>query len=128
MKNKTRLAIGDINALIKEYNDVKDTLARVQREKDLKVDTINKKYEARLEILMNKEKELEILLRDTKEYVKNVSAGTVWDSKEARLEMLMDKEKELEILLRNTKDYIKNVSAGTDVDDKEETVVTRKKI
>jgi len=82
MKNKTRLAIGDINALIKEYNDVKDTIARVQREKDLKVDTINKKYEARLEILMNKEKELDILLRDTKEYVKNVSAGTVWDDKE----------------------------------------------
>lgn len=82
MKNKTRLAIGDINALIKEYNDVKDTIARVQREKDLKVDTINKKYEARLEILMNKEKELDILLRDTKEYVKNVSAGTVWDDKD----------------------------------------------
>ena len=72
MKNKTRLAIENNKKLIKEYNDVRNTITKVQREKDLKVDTINKKYEARLEILMNKEKELSILLRDTKEYVKNV--------------------------------------------------------
>lgn len=72
MKNKTRLAIGDINALVNEYNKVKDNIAKTQREKDLKVDTINKKYESKLEVLMNKERELEILIRDTKEYVRGV--------------------------------------------------------
>lgn len=69
---KSRLAIGDINALYKEYNNVKDKIAKTQREKDLKVDTINKIYEAKLDTLMNKEKELEILLRDTKEYVRGM--------------------------------------------------------
>lgn len=72
MRNKTRLAIGDINALVTEYNSVKDTIAKVQRERDLKVDTINKKYEAELDALARKERELEILIKDTKEYVKNV--------------------------------------------------------
>lgn len=72
MKNKTRLAIGDINALVTEYNSVKDKIAKTQRERDLKVDTINKKYEAELDALARKEKELEILIKDTKEYVKNV--------------------------------------------------------
>lgn len=67
---KSRLAIGDINALVNEYNKVKDNIAKTQREKDLKVDTINKKYESKLEVLMNKERELEILIRDTKEYVR----------------------------------------------------------
>lgn len=68
--NRSRLAINDINALVNEYNKVKDTIAKTQREKDLKVDTINKKYESKLEVLANKERELEILIRDTKEYVK----------------------------------------------------------
>lgn len=72
MKNKTRLAIGDINALVTEYNSVKDKIAKTQRERDLKVDTINKKYEAELDALLRKERELEILIKDTKEYVKNV--------------------------------------------------------
>lgn len=72
MRNKTRLAIRDINALYKEYNNVKDKIAKTQREKDLKVDTINKIYEAKLDTLTNKERELEILLRDTKEYVRGM--------------------------------------------------------
>lgn len=72
MKKRTRLAIGDINALLEEYNSVKDEIAKVQREKDLKVDTINKKYEAKLERLALKESELAIIIKDTKEYIKNV--------------------------------------------------------
>lgn len=70
--NKSKLAIGDINALIKERNKVNDLIAKTQRERDLKVDTINKKYESKLDVLTNKQRELEILVRDSKEYVKGI--------------------------------------------------------
>lgn len=73
MFNKnTRLAISDINAILEEKSRVDDLLAKVQREKDLRVDTINKKYEARIDSIIRKKKELEVIIRDTKEYVKNV--------------------------------------------------------
>lgn len=73
MFNKnTRLAISDINAILEEKSRVDDLLAKVQREKDLRVDTINKKYEAKIDSIIRKKKELEVIIRDTKEYVKNV--------------------------------------------------------
>lgn len=73
MFNKnTRLAISDINAILEEKSKVDDLLAKVQREKDLRVDTINKKYEAKIDSIIRKKKELEVIIRDTKEYVKNV--------------------------------------------------------
>ena len=72
MFGKSRLAINDINAVVEEKGRMDDLLAKIQREKDLKVDTINKKYEGKLNAIMRKQKELDIIIRDTKEYVKNV--------------------------------------------------------
>lgn len=72
MFGRSRLAINDINAVVEEKGRMDDMLAKIQREKDLKVDTINKKYEGKLNSIMRKQKELEIIIRDTKEYVKNV--------------------------------------------------------
>lgn len=72
MFSKSRLAINDINAVVEEKGRMDDMLAKIQREKDLKVDTINKKYEGKLNAIMRKQKELDIIIRDTKEYVKNV--------------------------------------------------------
>lgn len=72
MFSKSRLAINDINAVVEEKGRMDDLLAKIQREKDLKVDTINKKYEGKLNTIMRKQKELDIIIRDTKEYVKNV--------------------------------------------------------
>ena len=72
MFSKSRLAINDINAVVEEKGRMDDLLAKIQREKDLKVDTINKKYEGKLNAIMRKQKELDIIIRDTKEYVKNV--------------------------------------------------------
>ena len=74
MRNKrSRLAIGDLNELVNEHQAIQDEMARVQREKDLEVDTIEKQYEAKIDMLSRKEKELSILIRDTKEFVKSIT-------------------------------------------------------
>lgn len=72
IKRKTMLAIADINKIIEEKAYIDDMLAKVQREKDLKVDTINKKYESKIDGIIRRQKELELIIKDTKEYVKNV--------------------------------------------------------
>lgn len=71
-RKQTRLAIADINKIMDEKQRIDDMLAKTQREKDLKVDTINKQYEAKIGEILRKQKELDIIIRDTKEYVKNV--------------------------------------------------------
>ena len=72
IKRKSMLAIADINKIIEEKAQVDDMLAKTQREKDLKVDTINKQYEAKIDGILRRQKELELIIKDTKEYVKNV--------------------------------------------------------
>lgn len=72
IKRKTMLAIADINKIIEEKAQVDDMLTKVQRKKDLKVDTINKRYEAKIDSILRRQKELELVIKDTKEYVKNV--------------------------------------------------------
>ena len=71
-KQKSMLAISDINRIVEQKGQVDDLLAKTQRERDLKVDTINKQYEAKIDAILRRQKELEIIIRDTKEYVKNV--------------------------------------------------------
>ena len=71
-KKKSMLAIADINKIMEQKGEVDDLLAKTQRERDLKVDTINKQYEAKIDAILRRQKELEIIIRDTKEYVKNV--------------------------------------------------------
>lgn len=71
-KKKSMLAIRDINKIVEQKGEVDDLLAKTQRERDLKLDTINKQYEAKIDAILRKQKELEIIIRDTKEYVKNV--------------------------------------------------------
>lgn len=71
-KQKSMLAISDINKIVEQKGQVDDLLAKTQRERDLKVDTINKQYEAKIDAILRRQKELEIIIRDTKEYVKNV--------------------------------------------------------
>lgn len=71
-KKKSMLAISDINKIVEQKGEVDDLLAKTQRERDLKVDTINKQYEAKIDAILRRQKELEIIIRDTKEYVKNV--------------------------------------------------------
>lgn len=69
---KSMLAIRDINKIVEQKGEVDDLLAKTQRERDLKVDIINKQYEAKIDAILRKQKELEIIIRDTKEYVKSV--------------------------------------------------------
>lgn len=71
-KQKSMLAISDINKIVEQKGQVDDLLAKTQRERDLKVDTINKQYEAKIDAILRRQKELDIIIRDTKEYVKNV--------------------------------------------------------
>ena len=71
-KRKTMLAITDINKKKEKKAQVDDMLTKVQRKKDLKVDTINKQYEAKIDSILRRQKELELIIKDTKEYVKNV--------------------------------------------------------
>ena len=63
------LACKDYNKLLNQKQKVADLIAKTQREKDLKVDTINKKYENKLDKLMRKQSELEIGTSNTQEYV-----------------------------------------------------------
>ena len=72
LKRKSMLAIADINKIVEEKAQIDDMLAKTQREKDLKVDTINKQYEAKIDGILRRQKELELIIKDTKEYVKNV--------------------------------------------------------
>ena len=72
IKRKTMLAIADINKIVEEKAQIDDMLAKTQRETDLKVDTINKQYEAKIDSILRRQKELELIIKDTKEYVKNV--------------------------------------------------------
>lgn len=69
---KNKLAIGDINRLVSEKAKLDDALAKVQRERDLRIDTLNKKYESKLDKLMRRQTEVDILLKNTKEYVEKV--------------------------------------------------------
>ena len=69
---KNKLAIGDINRLVSEKAKLDDALAKVQRERDLRIDTLNKKYESKLDKLMRRQTEVNILLKNTKEYVEKV--------------------------------------------------------
>ena len=71
-KRKTRLAIADINKVVEEKARIDDLLAKTQRERDLKVDSIDKYYATKIGEILRKQKELDIIIRDTKEYVKNV--------------------------------------------------------
>lgn len=66
-----KLATGDYNSLLNKKQRVDDKIAKVQREKDLKVDTINKKYESQLERLIRKQSELGIIIDNTKQFIKN---------------------------------------------------------
>lgn len=63
------LACRDYNKLLNKKQKVDDEIARTQREKDLKVDTINKRYENKLGMLMRKQTELDIITTNTQEYV-----------------------------------------------------------
>ena len=69
MNKKIRLATKDYNKLVNKKNDLDNEIARTQREKDLKVDTINKRYENKLEKLIRERKETEFILTSTKEFI-----------------------------------------------------------
>ena len=72
IKRKTMLAIADINKIVEEKAQVDERLAQTQREKDLELKKIEKKYELMIDSLLRRQKELKIIIRDTKEYVKDV--------------------------------------------------------
>ena len=72
IKRKSMLAIADINKIVEEKAQVDEMLAQTQRERDLELKKIEKKYELRIDSLLRRQKELKIIIRDTKEYVKDV--------------------------------------------------------
>lgn len=53
-KQKSMLAISDINKIVEQKGQVDDLLAKTQRERDLKVDTINKQYEAKIDAILRR--------------------------------------------------------------------------
>ena len=63
------LACKDYNKLLNRKQKVADKIARTQRQKDLKVDTINKKYESQIDKLMREQSEINVLVSNTQEYV-----------------------------------------------------------
>ena len=66
---KIKLACSDYNKLLDAKKDIDAEIAKVQREKDLEVDTINKFYENKLDKLMREQSEINILVSNTQEYV-----------------------------------------------------------
>lgn len=63
------LAVKDYNRLVNRNQKVANQIAKTQRERDLKVDTINKKYEQKIDRLLRKSNELQITVKNTKEFV-----------------------------------------------------------
>lgn len=74
-KKKSMLAISDINKVVEEKAKVDNALAKTQREKDLKLKTIEKYYDAKIDIIMRKQDELDLIIRDTKEYVNKLQVS-----------------------------------------------------
>lgn len=68
---KIRLACRDYENLLNEKQAIDDQIAITQRERDLKVDTVNKKYERSLCHLIRKKNELDILIKCTQQHVAN---------------------------------------------------------
>jgi len=66
---KIKLACSDYNKLLDAKKDIDAEIAKVQREKDLEVDTINKFYENKLDKLMRKQAEIDIIITNTQAYV-----------------------------------------------------------
>lgn len=64
IKRKSMLAIADINKIVEEKAQVDEMLAQTQREKDLELKKIEKKYELRIDSLLRRQKELKIIIRD----------------------------------------------------------------
>lgn len=62
------LVTKEFNHINRQYQNVKDKIANTQRERDLKVDRIDKKYAAKIQILINKLDELALIIKDSKEY------------------------------------------------------------
>lgn len=63
------LAVRDYNKLLDQKQTVEDLIAKTQREKDLKVDTINKKYESKISKLVRKQNEINIVVENTKKFI-----------------------------------------------------------
>lgn len=61
--------IGSYSRLLSTLAEIERELARIQREKDLKVDTINRKYEDILGALMRKEEFIKMQIDQTKQYL-----------------------------------------------------------
>lgn len=72
IRKKHKLAVNEFNGLLNTKQRFEDKIAKVQRKKDLKVDTINKKYESKLDKLVRKQNELDILVRNSQEYITNI--------------------------------------------------------
>lgn len=72
IRKKHKLAVNEFNCLLNTKQRFESKIAKVQREKDLKVDTINKKYESKLDKLVRKQNELDILVRNSQEYITNI--------------------------------------------------------
>ena len=63
------LAVKDYNKLVNKNQKVANAIAKTQRERDLKVDTINQKYEHKIDKLIRQSNELQMLVKNTKEFV-----------------------------------------------------------
>lgn len=63
------LAVKDYNKLVNKNQRVANAIAKTQRERDLKVDTINQKYEHKIDKLIRKSNEIQIVVKNTKEFV-----------------------------------------------------------
>ena len=69
-KRKFNLITKEYNNIIEQRAKIDDEIANLQREKDLKVDKINKDFERKIAVLLNKKDELELIINNSKEYYK----------------------------------------------------------
>ena len=69
-KRNFTLITKEYNDIIEEKAKIDDEIANLQREKDLKLDKINKDFERKISVLLNKKDELELIINNSKEYYK----------------------------------------------------------
>ncbi len=76
MKNKQNKVVNEIDILKNELDALNLQMSSLQREKDLKVDTINRKYENKIDKVLRRIDFVKMQMDQAKEYAKkNLQGG-----------------------------------------------------
>ena len=75
-KQNTNKVVNEVDRLKNDLDSVNLQMSSLQREKDLKVDAINKKYENKIDVVIRRKQFIEMQMKQAEEYAKkNLQSG-----------------------------------------------------